>query len=82
MRFCGTNPGVSSFTVKEASVVIPPEIQSVFSLENASRKQVLQQRVAAAKEQFKTHKTDTGSPQVQSKKTKVEQFTMRVAIVI
>jgi hypothetical protein len=67
MRFCTANTSAPTNIVKEASVLIPPEIEAVFSLQNASRKQVLQQRVAAAKDQFKTHKTDTGSPQVQSK---------------
>lgn len=69
MRFCSSSSsaGTPSNTVKEANVLIPAEIQAVFSLNNASRKQVLQQKVAAAKDAFKTHKTDTGSPQVQSK---------------
>ena len=46
---------------------IPPQIAPVFSLDNASRKQQLAQKKAAASAKFRTHDTDTGSPQVQSK---------------
>lgn len=54
-------------TISSTGLKIPAEVAPIFSLENANRKQILKNNTRIANEKFRTHKTDTGSPQVQSR---------------
>jgi len=53
-------------TISGTGLKVPIEVTPIFSLENANRKQILKNNTQKANEKFRTHQTDTGSPQVQS----------------